>query len=577
MFASLARPRLAALLLAAVTVLPFLSPFHYLPLPQWWGEIAVVVLAALACLCLPQGTLRLPRVVPWLALLALLWLSQPWFVDLLFPGLNAATALAFLALALLALAVVHWQALSDAETVMTVLAKGLLVGALLQSLIGLAQLTGLAPLLGGVLFYDAAHPTSNIFGHIGQRNQYAHYLSWGLVAVSWLAVARVLSRGVAVAVLLWLALSIAFAGSRTVLLYAAALLLLAPAWYWHVRDEASKRLMQWLLLAAGLLLLMQFALPLGEWLLRPLLHGELVASGVERLAANSDGMGARRLAEWGKAWLVFREAPWFGAGWSQYAYHSVRLQLLPQFVDSGVNSGLFSNAHNLVFQLLAEVGLIGTLAVLLGLLWVLLPWCGRQARAVHLLPLAMLAISLLHSMLEYPLWYLYFPAVLVMLLALAPVAEGGKRRPFRPVQYGALLMLLLAVYGSYRYVEMQGLYNPRTVQQQQRLQQIMREEPLFAFHALGLLDDVVRPGRDSPPQQRQWIALLAQMRPYPDVLRKEAQFLALEGRPQEAAYTMRLALASFPTYAPFFLRALSPEEPAWQPLRQQVEAAMLKP
>ncbi|MNR41459.1 hypothetical protein D3C85_1598520 [compost metagenome] len=105
----------------------------------------------------------------------------------------------------------------------------------------------------------------------------------------------------------------------------------------------------------------------------------------------------------------------------------------------------------------------------------------------------------------------------------------------------------------------------------------MRNEPLFAFHALGLLDDVVKPGRDSPPAQRQWIALLAQMRPYPDVLRKEAQFLALEGRPQEAAYTMRLALASFPTYAPFFLRALSPEEPAWQPLRQQVEAAMLKP
>ena len=88
--------------------------------------------------------------------------------------------------------------------------------------------------------------------------------------------------------------------------------------------------------------------------MRPQLHCELVASGVERLAANSDGMGARRLAEWGKAWLVFREAPWFGAGWSQYAYHSVRLQLLPQFVDSGVNSGLFSNAHNLVFQLLAE-------------------------------------------------------------------------------------------------------------------------------------------------------------------------------------------------------------------------------
>jgi len=161
---------------------------------------------------------------------------------------------------------------------------------------------------------------------------------------------------------------------------------------------------------------------------------------LERLAANSDGMGARRLAEWGKAWIVFIEHPGYGFGWYQYASESVRLQMLPQFANAGVNSGLFANAHNLVFQLLAEMGLVGTLCALLGFAWAAWPYFSRRVEPVHLVPLAIMAVTLIHSMLEYPLWYLYFPAVLVMMLALGsgviqalhlaitPAAIGGQQQ-----------------------------------------------------------------------------------------------------------------------------------------------------
>jgi len=571
------RLMIAAGLLAAITIFPFLSRFHFLPLPQWWGEITVVVLSSCTMLCLPRASIAWPRSSQWLLLMAGVWAIQPWFVSLHFPGLNQATALAFISLSVLALAVAHWQRLAGTDQVVNTLAKGLLIGTLLQSLIGLAQVSGLAEAMGGVLFYDGSHPTTNVFGHIGQRNQYAHYLTWGVIAGVWLMACGQLSRRLGWASIAWLSLSIAFAGSRTVLLYTLAMVVLAAIWHWRLRQPLTWRLLKTMALAVALMVAMQFALPLTEKLLAPLLHGPVAASGLERLAANSDGMGARRLAEWGKAWIVFTEHPWFGFGWYQYAAESVRLQMLPQFANAGVNSGLFANAHNLVFQLLAEMGLAGTLCALLGFIWAAWPYFGRRVQAVHLIPVAIMAVTLIHSMLEYPLWYLYFPAVLVMMLALAPETDGPKLGWLMPV-YAllAIAMLVLATYGSWRYREMQGLYYPSSQRQQQRLEQIIRNEPMFASHALGLLDDVIRPTPQALKTQRHWLELMAAFRPYPDVLRRKAQMEALAGEQEKAMHTFSLALASFPTYAPDFLEELDEDEPAWQGLRDMARQAVDK-
>lgn len=569
MFERSARLRLSAGLLLAISFLPFLSRFHYLPLPQWWGEISVVILAALGAILSPARILGIPRVGIWLVMLALVWALQPQLVAIMFPGMNYAVALSFLALGMLAIALASLREEIGEELLLVYLCWGLVIGALLQSLIGIIQWSGLVQSLGGLLFYDSAHPTSNIFGHIGQRNQYAHYLSWGMVAVAWLAAIGRLGRVMAIALLLWLGFSVAIAGSRTALLYIVIMLGVSAIWHWRFRENTTRQALLWLTLAALALFAMQFAQPLWQWLFAD--GGTHGASGIQRLAANSDGMGARRLAEWHKAWLSFVHAPLFGIGWSQFAAESVRLQLMPIFADSGVNSGLFTNSHNLALNLLAEMGAIGFAVFTLGLLWVLLPFFGKQAKPHHQLALLLLGISLTHSMLEYPLWYLYFPAVLTIALALAPGNPSVEVSSPRLLQGVAVLMLFLSVYGSVRYVNLQDLYQPRKPEEQQALLEIAGKESLFAFHAMAMLDDVVRPSAQTPPEQRQWIAQMVRMRPYPDVLRKEAQFLALEGKQHEAALTMQMALASFPTYAPFFSRALATSEPAWASLQLQVE------
>ncbi|WP_246210714.1 PglL family O-oligosaccharyltransferase [Vogesella oryzae] len=576
MMFALRRQPLAALLLAAVASLPFLSRFHFLPLPQWWGEITVVFLTIFACFCMPrQAAAELPRTTLWMLLLAAVWALQPLLVSLLFPGLNAATALAFVALALLGWMTAQWRAAEGNDAVIALLCKSLLLGALAQSLIGLAQLTGLAQLMGGVFFYDSAHPTTNIFGHIGQRNQYAHYLTWGVIAACWLGASERWPRRWLAAAVLWLALSIAFAGSRTVLLYTVALALLAPWWHWRVRSQES-RCMWWALwLAIGAIIAMQFAVPLAERLLAPLLHGQVIASGVERLSSNADSMGARRIAEWGKAWLVFKDAPAYGVGWNQYAAQSVRLQMLPQFTNAGVNSGLFANAHNLVFQLLAEMGLVGTVVALAGFVWAVWPFLSRRVEAAQLVPVAVMSVTLIHSMLEYPLWYLYFPAVLVMMATLVPApARPAPAKLATFARVLAVVMLALAAYGSWRYVEMQGLYYPNSQKKQHRLEEIIRTEPMFAAHALGLLDDVIEPTADATPNQRKWLDLMAAYRPYPDVLLRKAKMEALGGEEAKAVATLRAALGSFPTYAPDFLDDLDEDEPKFAELRQITQQAI---
>ncbi|MDN0075707.1 Wzy polymerase domain-containing protein [Crenobacter sp. SG2303] len=563
-----------------IAALPFLSRLHYVPLPQWFGEAVVVWLALAAWLfLLPGGALpaRLPRVSVWMLGLAAVWAVQPWFVDILFPGMNWATSLCFVALALLGYVTVALRERRGSVSVTAWLAWGLLFGALAQSLIGFCQVTGLAVKMGGVLFYDSSHPTTNVFGHIGQRNQYAHYLAWGALATAYLACERRLKIWLATLIVLWLALSMGWAASRTVLLYAVAMVVIGWLWHWRVRETASRRLGLAFTGVAVAILAGQFLVPLANHLMSLFTHSHVeVASGVERLAANSDDMGARRFVEWHKAWIVFQAQPWFGTGWSQFGTQSVLLQMRPEFADAAFNSGLFTNAHNLVLQLMAEVGVVGTLASLGGFVWAIWPYFGRKARPEGALPLAMLAVTMLHSMLEYPLWYLYFLAVLVIAVALAPQPEGELRRGWLVPLISAVMavaLTVLAVQGYQRYWELVGLYTPfdnakRDAPRVARLAAIVEHEPLYAFHALNTLDNYLDATPDNLVQKRRWVNLLAASRPYPDVLLKKAKLEALAGEERRAEETLSQALASFPTYAQSFLDDLPEDQPQYNGLRR---------
>ncbi|BEV72393.1 MULTISPECIES: PglL family O-oligosaccharyltransferase [unclassified Paludibacterium] len=572
---------MATLFWCLIAIVPFASPIHYVPLPQWWGELMTVWLAFGAGLLLAcNGILfeRLPRAMIWCLVLALCWAIQPWFVKILFPGMNYATALAFSALAYLAAVTLTLRDELGLPRLTYWLAWALMAGALVQSLIGLTQLTGIAPMLGGVVFYDSSHLTTNIFGHIGQRNQYAHYLMWGMIAGVYLFSTEKLRGRWFLLWMVWLSVMLAYAGSRTVLLYVVAVVLISIVWHARIRTAISRRLMLSMLLACAAIVAGQFLLPYVNQFVALFTHNQqAVSSGVQRLAANGDDMSSRRFAEMYKAWLVFRAHAVHGVGWSQFAAESVRLQALPQFANDGFNSGLFTNAHNLVLQLLAEMGWVITAIVFVGFGWVIWPYFSQKAQVEGVLPLACMAVTLIHSMVEYPLWYLYFLAMLVVFMSLAPLPERGRGTGlgvlWRLVLFAGMVALAVMSVASVRhYSELTGLYtpadnekidNPRIA----RLGQIVRDEPLYAFHALYTLDNYLEATPDNLQQKRAWVDQMAAIRPYPDVLLKQAEMQALVGQEAQAEQTLRLALASFPTYAHDFIEDLKDGPASWQRLR----------
>ncbi|TDR80321.1 PglL family O-oligosaccharyltransferase [Paludibacterium purpuratum] len=572
---------MATLLWCLIAIVPFASPIHYVPLPQWWGEINTVWLALGAGLLLAtNGTLfeRLPRATIWCLALAVCWAAQPWFVKILFPGMNYATSLAFSALAFLAAVTLTLRDEMGLSRLTFWLAWALIVGSLVQSLIGFTQLTGLATMMNGVVFYDSSHPTTNIFGHIGQRNQYAHYLMWGMLAGVYLFSIEKMRGRWFLLWTMWLSLMLAYAASRTVLLYAVAVVLIGIVWHARIRTAISRRMMLAVFFACSAIVAAQFLLPYANQAVAFFTHSHaVVSSGVERLAANGDDMSSRRFAEMHKAWLVFRAHSVRGVGWSQYAAQSVTLQALPQFAADGVNSGLFTNAHNLILQLLAEMGWVITAIVLLGFGWAIWPYFSQRAQIEGVLPLSCMAVTLIHSMVEYPLWYLYFLAMLVIFMALAPLPEKGRGTGlsvlWRLVLFAGMVALGgVSIAAVKHYHELTGLYSPTNVakidgQRAVRLGEIVRTEPLYAFHALYTLDNYIEATPDNLPQKRAWVDLMAAFRPYPDVLLKQAEMQSMVGQEAQAEQTLGLALASFPTYAHDFIEDLQDGPASWARLR----------
>ncbi|MDE1713369.1 Wzy polymerase domain-containing protein (plasmid) [Chromobacterium amazonense] len=421
----------------------------------------------------------------------------------------------------------------------------------------------------------ASHPTSNIFGHIGQRNQYAHYLMWSVLSGVYLFAVGRLGRNWLIALVLWMSLMLAWAGSRSILLYLVAMSALAGLWYWRNRDETLGRLMKAMWLTSVVIVAAQFALPLFNHLISLLTHSDVEnASGVARLAANGDDMGARRFAEMHKAWMTFQAHPLWGVGWSQYAAESVRLQPLPQFAAAGYNSGLFTNAHNLVMQLLAEMGGPATVLVVGGFLWVVLPFFRRAATPEGVLALGCVAVTLTHSMLEYPLWYFYFLAMLVIFVAMAPRDEKRPALWLRLPLLGALAWVgWLSISTTPMFWELVNLYTPtgnaqKDAKRSERLIEIIETKPLFAYHALYTLDDYLPITRDNLKQKLALEDRLTAFRPYPDVMLKRAQMEILAGQQAKAEQTLRTTLASFPTYAGQFIETLGDANPEWEPLRK---------
>ena len=198
-------------------------------------------------------------------------------------------------------------------------------------------------------------------------------------------------------------------GSRSSWLYllsAAGL-----AFLWQRRDQALRPLLYFtlvLLLGFGL---MHFVVQI------PWLEGATGSVTTTERLFGDNASGAIRLHLWREAALIFAQFPLLGAGFGQFAFQ--HFQLAAELHNPAI-TGLYNNAHNLVMQIAAEAGLAGVV-ILLGTLGLWF-WQSVVRRAqftlYHWWGYAILAVLGIHSLLEYPLWYVYFMGVAAVMLGM---------------------------------------------------------------------------------------------------------------------------------------------------------------
>nr|WP_294867914.1 O-antigen ligase family protein [uncultured Pseudogulbenkiania sp.] len=586
---------MAGLWLVLLTLLfPFLQTMYYYPLVEWWKNVLALLLVTLALMGrLPNRVDDVQKViVPPALLFAFLFalyivlsfalLSRQSYISRsLFP-------MVCLVVASLAGFIVYAEAAHlGRDRVIHCLAVVLWVGAIIQALLGTMQVSGLAMVIpGDLVMFDRSNPTGNIMGNIGQRNQYAHYLGWGMAAGCYLYSAGKPRGWVFHLSVLLLALLMAWSGSRLVLAYAGGFFLLALLWRFRAdgateEGQRSRRLGKALLLACGYIALTQL-------LLEPLSHllqaaGWQVSgtSGAGRLM--DAGFGARRRVEWAKAWQVFLTHPLFGTGWDGFAYQSVRLEAFggyPKFSESV----LFNHSHNLFSQLLAETGMVGTGIVIAALLWCLLPYFRKnQTTAENLLLISLAMVTLGHSMFEYPLWNLPFLCGLMIVMALAPTNGVALDVRLSLRRLGSSVTGILVgwyvVTGAPIFFDLAQwrVRSPSPSVNEQRVSSLvaLARNPLWSYDAEQQLSIYLNSDRQLLGQKRQLFERLVAYRPYHYQLSQLAILRALDNDPTGAHEAMAMRIAAYPDSVGSILAFLQTRpEPELLPLREMAERAV---
>jgi O-antigen ligase len=426
----------------------------------------------------------------------------------------------------------------------TALAVFLLAGAELNTLAGILQHYRWNTFLNPVITAKTSHA---VYGNLAQPNHYANYIALGMISLG-LLYARFSMRIWQVALLaIPMLFVMVLSGSRSSWLYllsAAGL-----AFLWQRRDQTLRPLLYFtfvLLLAFGL---MHFVVQI------PWLEGATGSVTTTERLFGDNASGAIRLYLWREAVLIFLQFPLLGAGFGQFAFQHV--QLAAELHNPAL-TGLYNNAHDLLMQTAAEAGLSGVL-ILLGTLgmWFWQSVRGAQFTIYHWWGYAILAVLGIHSLLEYPLWYLYFMGVAAIMLGMFDTTTY--RLELRNVgRVSAAIMLVLGVLSltqmflGYQRLENALVLRSKTSTDRSLVPRVQDElmavhqSPLLGSYADLFIASTMELSADHLEQKLELNERALRFIPIAPVVYHQVSLLALSDRQAEAKAQLERAIWSYP-------------------------------
>ncbi len=543
-----------------VCVVPFLSIWRTGPLASFYLENASLLFALLlVLLSAPLGCLkvRIPPASIYFLVLALFWWAQARLMKLTFYGQSDMVVWSFVVMSLLAWALRGWVVREGQERVVTVLAWVLVCGALCQAVVALMQVTGWAESFRGIIAFRGV---SKIEGQLGQRNHLAHYLMWGILSAAYLLAQKRVSNWFGTCLIVLLTAGLGLVNSRTIFAYVlvVAVLLL----FWRVRSgrQANRLVGAFALALIGVLV---FQLSMNSII--EALGSQHYYSALERLGAQTQEEAPRKIV-WLWAWEIFLSAPLFGYGWGSYS--------LQNFLQGGnadsfsviPGNVLFTHSHNIVLQLLAEMGLVGTLLVFGGFAAAIWGCLKKPLTPASLLVLGMLGVSVTHSMLEYPLWYVYFLTPFAVMMSLSPAEGRTFSGSLKKQQWMALAGAAAALFLAVGIVRLGFVYhdlnkfsaklkNDTPAQTEEKiagLRRIAATEPLLRYYALLSLTKFAAPTDENiQPWALEAAKEALVYRPFANTY-QWGLYQYRTGNQAEAAHWMRMTYYYYPKMMPYY-------------------------
>lgn len=525
-------------------LISYLNPQHIHPLRTYYNEILIFLglILATAYLARRQApSLRFPSLLLLpLGILSLVLLQV--FLGIVVDAFDMVLPIAYFLLCSLAL--VFGATVASQPDGANRLCFGLAIMHLLAALLSLVmqqlQIAGVdaSPLI----MFIARDAQSSIrpYANVAQPNQLALLYCLALGSVWYLYQSARLPAWTAALLATMLLWGVALTQSRIGWMILPLFALFCSQQKPGERGVHRLSLATLLLLYVGLVL----GLPqIGKWL------GFFSGSVAAHVGGRSE-----RLVLLQQAWHMAAEHPWLGVGWFGFCAEQVRI------AADFTASTYAEHAHNWLFNFAAELGWPATFLIFGALAWWALQTCvlAKAGPAVRFASLCLIAV-LVHSMVEFPLWYAFVLAPVALLMGMLHQmrwpAEGvlvSRKLIILGAFCSCLLMLVLTL--DYQRV-VAGFNILRTDQSRSEAGKAGLARPDWTFFpAYFLYFDLMQmtPHEGMSAQQIAAVERMSQRFGFVHVLNKLAEVYVLNGEPKKAERTMltlqRLHPAAYPEY-----------------------------
>ncbi|MBY0380260.1 MAG: O-antigen ligase family protein [Burkholderiales bacterium] len=567
-------------------IIPMLIPYSYYPVSKFSSEVLAGILGASIgfFVILRAKRIDISSVTIAIILFGVFLLAQPLLIPIRLPGINMAIASWFWAAAMMSVGVASFIN-GDAQkqqNLITVVCWAIFISAFIQAFYGLLQYTGEAANLNGLMLYVDTQSV-NVFGNIGQKNDYVDFLSMGVFALSYLYFSRKIKLSTYVIYEFFFILIISITTSRTSFVYFIFALIITGIFIFAHRKKHENKIdnKKVLFIILGLLVGLMVVEALFPLLMKIFSSRTDVTSGIYRFGESSVGQSTyRRFYEWYKCLVIFINHPLFGIGWYQYPKEAIDLMLKDsRFWYIPANSALYTHSHNSLLNIMAETGLVGSLIIIgYGFFYTIYNMFKNFNNHATLFLVFIILTMFGQSLFQYPLWYAYFFMYFMLLLSInKPVISFNNTKLFKGI-FSVIFIGFIYFCGLNYQIYMQIVSyttQPKNIDDYatnlKGLQQIIEYDPLWVFPSLMVLDNYIQVGSKqttmvlSKQEQTKYIDMLGNLLPYPGAIIKQLVVHKMIGDNKSAMYYANLLAHGFPFFKDQFATQLEQMSPIFAP------------